>query len=150
MGEVYRARDTRLPRGGGQGAAAGRRGGPDRRARFEREAQAIAALNDPNICVLHDVGRHGDVEYLVMELLEGETLEERLRRGPLPWRRAAEIGAAVADGLGAAHGRGIVHRDLKPANLWLTRDGRLKILDFGLARRTSSRSPTSAEPRHRP
>jgi serine/threonine-protein kinase len=135
MGEVYRARDTRLdrdvavkilPRPFAQD--------PQRVARFEREARAVAALAHPSILVLHDVGTEGDVRYVVTELLEGQTLRERLQRAPLEWRKAVELVADVADGLAAAHGKDIVHRDLKPENIFLTADGRPKILDFGLAR----------------
>jgi serine/threonine-protein kinase len=135
MGEVYRARDTRLGREVAvkvlpQPLASD----PDRRARFEREARAVAALSHPNILAIHDYGTQGAISYAVMELLEGETLRGRLAKGPLPWREAVEIGAAIADGLAAAHAKGIIHRDLKPENLFLTADGRVKILDFGLAR----------------
>src|SRR5438105_2059847 len=138
MGEVYRARDSRLGREVAvkvlPEAFASR---PDRQARFEREAKAVAALSHPNILAIHDYGTDGAVTYAVMELLEGETLRGRLSRGPLPWREAVEIGGAVADGLAAAHAKGIVHRDLKPENLFLTTEGRVKILDFGLARMTT-------------
>src|SRR5438105_5248742 len=118
MGEVYRARDTRL----GREVAVkvlpeAFANDPDRRARFEREAQAVAALSHPNILAIHDCGTEGDVTYAVMELLEGETLRSRLAKGPLSWREAVEVGAAVAEGLAAAHAKGIVHRDLKPENL---------------------------------
>ncbi len=135
MGEVYRARDTRL----GREVAVkvlpeSLASNTDRQARFGREARAVAALSHPNILAIHDYGTHGAVVYAVMELLEGETLRERLVKGPLPWREAVEMGAAIADGLAAAHAKGIVHRDLKPENLFLTNDGRVKILDFGLAR----------------
>ncbi|HSZ57219.1 MAG TPA: protein kinase [Tepidisphaeraceae bacterium] len=137
MGEVYRARDTRL----GREVAVKVLPEPfannaDRLVRFEREARAVAALSHPNILAIHDYGTDGAITYAVMELLEGETLRDRLARGPLPWREAVEAGAAVADGLAAAHAKGIVHRDLKPENLFLTDDGRVKILDFGLARIT--------------
>lgn len=138
MGEVYRARDTRLgrevavkvlPESLALDTAA--------RARFEREARAVAALSHPNILDIHDVGFAGGVSFAVTELLEGQTLSERLGhgplRGPLPWRKAIEIGLSVADGLGAAHAHGVVHRDLKPSNIFLTSDGRVKILDFGIA-----------------
>jgi serine/threonine-protein kinase len=142
MGEVYRASDTRL----GREVAVkvlpelfAR--DPDRRARFEREARAVAALSHPNILAIHDYGTDGAVTYAVMELLEGETLRSRLARGPLPWREAVEVGAAVAEGLAAAHAKSIVHRDLKPENLFLTTDGRTKILDFGLARMTPPPDP---------
>jgi len=135
MGEVYRARDTRL----GREVAVkvlpeAFANNPERLARFEREARAVAALSHPNILAIHDYGTHGAVTYAVMELLEGENLRGRLQKGRLPWREALEIGVAIAEGLAAAHGRGIVHRDLKPENLFLTVDGRVKILDFGLAR----------------
>jgi serine/threonine-protein kinase len=142
MGEVYRARDTRL----GREVAVkvlpeAFAGSPDRQARFEREARAVAALSHPNILAIHDYGTQGGVTYAVMELLEGETLRSRLTKGPLPWREAVEIGAAVADGLAAAHAKGIIHRDLKPENLFLTADGRVKILDFGLARMDAPADP---------
>ncbi len=135
MGEVYRARDTRL----GRDVAlkilpADVASDPDRRRRFEREARAVAALDHPGVLGLHDVGEADGVAFMVTELLEGETLRERLRRGPVPCERAAEWAASAAEALAAAHGRGIVHRDLKPENLFLTRDGRVKILDFGLAK----------------
>src|SRR5438445_1460273 len=135
MGEVYRARDTRL----GREVAVkvlpeSLASNTDRQARFEREARAVAALSHPNILAIHDYGTQGAVTYAVMELLEGETLRDRLIKGPIPWREAVGIGAAIADGLAAAHAKGIVHRDLKPENLFLTTDGRVKILDFGLAR----------------
>src|SRR5947208_1177708 len=137
MGEVYRARDTRL----GREVAVkvlpeSLASNTDRQARFEREAQAVAALSHPNILAIHDYGTEGAVTYAVMELLEGETLSARLAKGPLPWRQAVEVGAAITDGLAAAHAKGIIHRDLKPENLFLTSDGRVKILDFGLARIT--------------
>jgi Tol biopolymer transport system component len=135
MGEVYRARDTRLGRDVALKVLPGDVGGdPDRRRRFELEARAVAALDHPGLLAVHDVGEAGGIAYLITELLEGETLRARLERGPVACERAAEWGAAAADALAAAHERGIVHRDLKPENLFLTRDGRLKILDFGLAK----------------
>src|SRR5919204_1400367 len=135
MGEVYRARDTRLGREVAVKVLPERfADDPGRRARFEREARAVAALSHPNILAIHDYGTHGAVTYAVMELLEGETLRNRLAKGVLSWREAVEVGAAIADGLAAAHAKGIIHRDLKPENLYLTSDGRVKILDFGLAR----------------
>src|SRR5205807_168893 len=138
MGEVYRARDTRLGREVAVKVLPEPfASDPDRRARFEREARAVAAISHPNILGIHDYGTQGAVTYAVMELLEGETLHSRLDRGPLSWREVVEVGAAVAEGLAAAHARGIVHRDIKPENLFLTEDGRVKILDFGLARITS-------------
>src|SRR5262245_36776892 len=134
MGEVYRARDTRLGREVAlKLLAAPLSSQPDQRERFEREARAISQLAHPHICTLHDVGSDGGVDFLVMELLQGQTLAERLAKGPLSPDEALAVGAQVAGGLAAAHRRGIVHRDLKPANVMLTRSG-AKLLDFGLAR----------------
>jgi serine/threonine-protein kinase len=138
MGEVYRARDTRLGREIAVKVLSETLAlDTAARARFEREARAVAALSHPNILDIHDVGSEGGVSFAVTELLEGQTLAERLGqgalRGPLPWRKAVEIGLAVADGLAAAHAHGVVHRDLKPSNIFLTSDGRVKILDFGIA-----------------
>ncbi|HEU5250439.1 MAG TPA: protein kinase [Thermoanaerobaculia bacterium] len=135
MGEVFRARDARL----GREVAIkilpeSLADNPRALARFEREARAVAALSHPNILAIHDFGRESGLAFAVMELLEGESLDRRLAREELPWKKALEIGAAVADGLASAHARGIVHRDLKPANVFLTREGIVKILDFGLAR----------------
>ncbi len=135
MGEVYRARDTRLgrdvalkilPESFTQDA--------DRLHRFEQEARAVAALNHPNILALFDIGRHGASPFLVSELLEGESLRAVLDAGPLPQRKVIEYGVQIAQGLAAAHNKGIVHRDLKPENVFVTKDGRIKILDFGLAK----------------
>ena len=151
MGEVYRARDTKLdrevaikvlPEKLAQDAAA--------LARFEREARAVAALSHPNILGIYDLGRDGGVAYAAMELLRGETLRERLEEGLLPQRKALEYGLQIAHGLAAAHEKGIVHRDLKPENVFVTAEGRVKILDFGLAKVSSAqpdetRSPTVAE-----
>jgi Tol biopolymer transport system component len=135
MGEVYRARDTRL----GRDVAVkvlppvfAR--DPMRLQRFDQEARAVAALSHPNILSVHDVGTHDGTPYLVTELLDGQSLRDRLEGGRPSPRRAAEIALEVARGLAAAHERGIVHRDLKPANVFITRDGRVKILDFGLAK----------------
>src|ERR1700688_5271733 len=135
MGEVYRARDTRLNRDVAVKilpAAFAR--DPERMWRFQQEAQAVAALNHPNILAIHDFGEHEGSPYIVTEFLEGETLRERMRPGALPARKATEYGEQVARGLAAAHEKGIVHRDLKPENIFITRDGRVKILDFGLAK----------------
>jgi eukaryotic-like serine/threonine-protein kinase len=135
MGEVYRARDTRLHRDVAVKVLPDRfAGSPDAAARFEREARAVAALSHPNILSLFDFGTSNGTAYAVIELLQGETLRERLVRERLSPRKSVEIAAAMADGLAAAHEAGIVHRDLKPENVFLTSDGRVKILDFGLAR----------------
>jgi serine/threonine protein kinase len=135
MGEVYRARDTRLDREVAvKVLPAHLAQDPQALSRFEREAKAVAALSHPNILAIHDFGTDQGVRYAVMELLEGETLRGRLTRSALAWREAAEVGAAVAEGLAAAHARGIIHRDLKPANIFLTTNGQVKILDFGIAR----------------
>jgi serine/threonine protein kinase len=138
MGEVYRARDERLGREVAvkilSGAA---RTDPERLRRFELEAKAIGQLDHPNILAVHDAGTHDGVPYVVCELLSGETLRARLDGTALPARKAIEYAVQIAHGLSAAHGRGIVHRDLKPENLFITKDGRLKILDFGLAKLTA-------------
>src|SRR5207253_7434744 len=131
MGEVYRATDSRL-----DGQVAIKVLPPQfvrdeaRLARFEREAKAVAALSHPNILAIHDYGTEHGQTFAVMELLEGETLRGRVAHGAIPWRRAVEIAVAIADGLAAAHAKGIIHRDLKPENVFLTSDGRVKILDF--------------------
>jgi Tol biopolymer transport system component len=135
MGEVYRAKDTRLgrdvalkilPESFAREA--------DRLRRFEQEARAVAALNHPNILAIHDIGQHNGTPFLVSELLEGESLRSALDRGALPQRKTIEYGVQIAHGLAAAHEKGIVHRDLKPENVFVTKDGRIKILDFGLAK----------------
>ena len=145
MGEVYRARDTRLDRDVAVKVLPERLvGDQEVLARFEREAKAVAALSHPNILAIHDFGSADGIAYAVTELLEGENLRVRMARERLSWRKAVEIGASVADGLSAAHGRGIVHRDLKPDNLFVTSDGHVKILDFGLARSTSLLSGAAA------
>jgi len=140
MGEVYRGRDTRLGRDVAiKVLPTETEPSADLLSRFKQEARAVAALNHPNILALHDIGTEGRVAYAVMELLEGETLRERLKRagafGPV---KGLEVAIQVARGLAAAHERGIVHRDLKPENLFITRDGVVKILDFGLARRNDA------------
>ncbi len=135
MGEVYRAKDSRLGREVAVKILPQRLSQDESaRARFEREAQSVAALSHPNILSIFDFGFAEDAPYAVTELLEGETLRERLSRTGLPWQKAAEIAISLAEGLGAAHAKGIVHRDLKPDNIFLTHDDRVKILDFGLAR----------------
>ncbi len=143
MGEVYRARDSRLKRDVAikvlpQALSLD----TDRLRRFEQEALATAALNHPNILAVFDIGTSESSPYVVSELLEGETLRQRLRSGPIPVRKALDYALQIAHGLAAAHEKGIIHRDLKPENLFLTNDGRIKILDFGLAKLTQN-EPTS-------
>ena len=135
MGEVYRARDPQLGRDVAiKVLPSSLSRDPDRLRRFEQEARAAAALNHPNILAVYQLGTHEGSPYLVAELLEGSTLRDQLLRGPLPIRKAVEYGIQTARGLAAAHEKGIAHRDLKPENLFLTKDGRIKILDFGLAK----------------
>ena len=134
MGEVYRARDTRLQRFVAikilhKATALD----PDRQRRFAEEAVAASALNHPNIVTVYDVGADGDTQYLVSELIEGESLRAEMNRGRVPLKRLLEIAHQIAEGLAAAHDAGIVHRDLKPDNVMVTADGRVKIVDFGLA-----------------
>src|SRR5213075_3096905 len=134
MGEVYRARDTRLERTVAIKVLPSHlSASPESRQRFEREAKTISQLSHPHICALYDVGREGETEYLVMELLEGETLSERLDKGALPSEQLLRYGIEIADALDKAHRQGIVHRDLKPGNVMLTKSG-VKLLDFGLAK----------------
>jgi eukaryotic-like serine/threonine-protein kinase len=138
MGEVYRARDLRLNRDVAvKILRADTSDNPERRARFEREARAVAVLNHPNIVSIFDFGEESGVQYTVSELVVGESLRFLLRHGPLPTRKLLDIAVQIADGLAAAHAAGIAHRDLKPENIMITEDGRAKILDFGLARQTN-------------
>src|SRR5579872_7093683 len=134
MGEVYKARDARLERIVAvkvlPDAAAAM---PEVRQRFEREARAVSSLNHPNICSLFDIGRQDGVDYLVMEFLEGETLAERIKKGPLPIETALRHAVEIASALEAAHRQGVIHRDLKPSNVVITATG-AKVLDFGLAK----------------
>ena len=137
MGEVYRAHDTRLDREVAiKILPESLTSNPDRLHRFEQEARATAALNHPNILAVYQMATQDGVSYLVEELLDGETLRERLRRGPIPLRKAIDYAVQIANGLASAHDKGIIHRDLKPENLFLTKDSRVKILDFGLAKLT--------------
>jgi serine/threonine protein kinase/Tfp pilus assembly protein PilF len=145
MGEVYRAEDSRLGRGVAiKILSAHLASNPEALARFEREARAVAALSHPNIVAIHDFGHWEGIVYSVSELLEGESLAGLLARGPLPWRKAINIGVEIAQGLAPAHAKGITHRDLKPANIFVTRDGLVKILDFGLARMEQPTGPEEA------
>ncbi|MGC2557459.1 MAG: serine/threonine-protein kinase, partial [Terriglobales bacterium] len=145
MGEVYRARDTRL----GREVAlkilpSSFTSDADRLRRFEQEARAVAALNHPNILAIHDIGEEGGSPFIVSELLEGTSLRSELESGALTSRKAAEYAVQIAHGLAAAHDKGIIHRDLKPDNIFITRDGRVKILDFGLAKLAPNASPDAA------
>ena len=142
MGEVYRAHDKKLDRDVAikvlpESVATD----PDALARFEREARAVAALSHPNILAIHDFETHEGISYAVMELLEGETLRGRLEAGPIPQKQAVDFALQIAKGLSAAHEKGVVHRDLKPENLFVLKDGHVKILDFGLAKRVESAPP---------
>jgi serine/threonine protein kinase len=138
MGEVYRARDPRLQRDVAiKVLPAFVSRDPDRLRRFEQEARTTGSLNHPNIVAVFDVGRYEGVPYLVTELLEGSSLKVRSMAGPIAARKATEYGVQIAHGLAAAHDKGIVHRDLKPENIFICRDGRAKILDFGLAKLTA-------------
>src|ERR1700757_462984 len=141
MGEVYRARDPALRREVAIKVLPSYfSGDPDRLRRFEQEAHAAAGLSHPNILSVHQFGVFHAAPYLVTELMEGSTLREVLRHGAIPARKAIEYAVQIAHGLAAAHDKGIVHRDLKPGNLFVTKDGRVKILDFGLARLTPRRA----------
>ena len=135
MGVVYRAKDTRLGRDVAIKVLTHVAiEDQERLQRFEQEARATGILNHPNLLTIYDVGREGGTPYIVSELLEGETLRERLGRGALAPRRAVDAALQIAQGLAAAHEKGVIHRDLKPENIFLTRDGRAKILDFGIAK----------------
>src|SRR5262245_59472473 len=139
MGEVYKARDTRLKRDVAlkilpESFASD----SDRLARFQREAEVLASLNHPNIAAIHGLEESGGTGALVMELVEGETLADRISRGPIPLDEALPIARQIADALEAAHEQGIIHRDLKPANIKIRSDGTVKVLDFGLAKLAES------------
>src|SRR2546422_681808 len=141
MGEVYKARDTRLDRTVAIKVLPERIAKrEDRRARFEREARAVASLNHPHICVLHDIGNQDGAGYMVMEYVAGETLAARIEKGALPLDPALQLATQIADALDRAHRAGVTHRDVKPQNIMLTRDG-VKILDFGLAKSMPKTGP---------
>jgi serine/threonine-protein kinase len=135
MGEVYRARDRKLKRDVAIKTLPEEFSrDPDRVARFQREAEVLASLNHPNIAAIYDLEEAKNSTFLVLELVDGETLAERIARGPIPIDEALQIAKSIADALEAAHERGVIHRDLKPANVKITLDGKVKVLDFGLAK----------------
>jgi serine/threonine protein kinase len=143
MGEVYRARDTRLDRTVAVKVLSEHlSSNPDAKLRFEREARAISSLNHPNICTLHDIGHQDGTDFLVMEFLDGETLADRLAKGPLPPQQVLSYGIEICEGLEKAHKSGVIHRDLKPGNIMLTKSG-VKLMDFGLAKAMSSHEQPS-------
>src|SRR5207237_8471986 len=145
--EVYLARDPRLHREVAvKILPASFSHDRERLHRFEQEARAAAALNHPNILAVYDIGTQDGSPYIVSELLEGESLRDRLRPGPLSLRKAVDYALQIARGLAAAHDKGIVHRDLKPDNIFITRDGRVKLLEFGLAKLTQPASTADSEP----
>ena len=148
MGDVYRARDTRLNRDVAlKVLPASMAADPDRLRRFTVEAQAVGALNHPNVLTIFEVGTDAGHPFLAAELLEGETIREKLQSGRLPLTKAIDYARQTAAGLAAAHARQVVHRDIKPENLFVTSDGRLKILDFGLAKRTAAGAPDDSDTR---
>src|SRR5262245_52082842 len=145
MGEVFRARDTKLGRDVAiKVLPACLSKNIDRLDRFGQEARAAGSLNHPNILVIHQIGTHQGVPYMVSELLEGETLRKRMEYGPKPQRKVIDYALQIAKGLAAAHEKGIVHRDIKPENIFVTNDGRVKILDFGLAKLTARLETTQS------
>ena len=147
MGEVYRARDTKLGREVAiKVLPEGFSDEPERIARFEREAKVLASLNHNNIATLHGFETEGSKQFLVMELVEGETLAERIKRGAVPVEEALPLFLQIAEGLEAAHEKGVIHRDLKPANIKVSDDGKVKILDFGLAKAMAPQEPASSDP----
>ncbi|MGC1438927.1 MAG: serine/threonine-protein kinase, partial [Terriglobales bacterium] len=144
MGEVYRARDTRLDRTVAIKILPEHLSSdPEAKQRFEREARAISSLNHPHICTLYDVGHQDGTAYIVMEFLEGETLADRLRKGPLAAQQVFKYGIEIGEGLDRAHRTGVVHRDLKPGNIMLTKGG-AKLMDFGLAKAATVAAPPSS------
>ncbi len=149
MGEVYRARDPRLNRDVAiKVLHASVAADPERLRRFTAEAQAVAALNHPNVLTIHEVGTQGEHPFIATELLEGATLRSTLEAGALPLSKAIDYARQTAAGLAAAHAKGVAHRDIKPENLFLTVDGRIKILDFGLAKTYTTSEHATTEATH--
>ena len=150
MGEVYKARDTRLNRIVAiKVLPAHLADSPELRERFEREARTIASLNHPHICTLYDIGQHDGVDFLVMEYVEGETLAQRLGKGPLPLEQVLQYAIEISDALDKAHRKGVTHRDIKPGNIMLTKSG-TKLLDFGLAKLKQEAVPATTPFSQRP
>ncbi len=146
MGEVYKARDTRLDRIVAIKVLLEHLAdNPERKQRFEREAKAISQLNHPHICTLYDVGEQDGIDYLVMEYIEGETLAERIEKGPIPVDETIAIARQIAEALEAGHEAGVIHRDLKPPNVKLKEDGTVKMLDYGLAKALEGDTPGGAD-----
>jgi eukaryotic-like serine/threonine-protein kinase len=145
MGEVYRAEDSRLHRTVAIKILSPDQATQERIERFEQEARSASALNHPNILTIHDVGRQGDTAYFAMEWVDGQTLRQLLRAGPIPLRRTVQLAQQIAEGLASAHTAGIVHRDLKPENVMVTAEGLAKIVDFGLAKLTLPASSSARE-----
>src|SRR2546422_10489913 len=144
MGEVYRARDTKLKRDVAIKILPDEFSrDADRVSRFQREAEVLASLNHPNIAAIYDLQEANGGRYLVLELVEGETLADRVARGPIPVEEALDIAKHICEALEAAHEKGIIHRDLKPANVKITPDGKVKVLDFGLAKAMSGTAPAT-------
>ena len=145
MGEVWKARDTKLHRDVAIKTLPHELvRDPDRLARLEREARLLASLNHPNIAIIHGFDEHDGTRFLVLEFVDGETLEDRLRRGPLPIQDTLKLVLQIAEAVEAAHEKGVIHRDLKPANIKVTSDGTVKVLDFGLAKMMQHEAPASS------
>jgi serine/threonine-protein kinase len=145
MGEVYRARDTKLKREVAIKILPDEFSrDADRLSRFQREAEVLASLNHPNIAAIYDLEEANDTRFLVLELVDGETLADRIQRGPIPVQEALNVAKNICEALEAAHEKGVIHRDLKPANVKITPDGRVKVLDFGLAKAMENTPATTA------